>query len=477
MPLDSCPISERELAEFALGEERARLDAATFDRVAGHLAACAPCRRDYAAYLAKAELHFTANNATDTPQKNDDPSIAVSARNAFTRVQADLTTRAVERTKASLTMRWRRRSVVTAAVAAVTGAAVIFAAIASRPPAQNDDHPGSASSAPPSRPADSRAVPRPAAPSPVLAEAEEEEARDRMRAVAARMDALSAALEDVPVDAALARLEEERARSLAEAATGADHAASWWQGPYERLAYRARGTATEGPARLALSRIHRQAGWPREAAEAFDAYAALVGKQARVAAAAAEESPTAWALAEQGAKADAYYAETLALYEDKDYAASIDLANRLLAKYPTSAQAYAGQAVAARAYLACRQPDGVLACYRTIVARCPDTLYAREAAMALIRLLREARRGDEAIAACQRLRERFDDDDFRQFAMLREGELLRDKGQRHYPQALALFRTLREIKPDSPYAGQADQWIRRMTRQVSQDAMKDGASS
>ena len=84
-----------------------------------------------------------------------------------------------------------------------------------------------------------------------------------------------------------------------------------------------------------------------------------------------------------------------------------------------------------------------------------------------------AARVDEAIKTCQTLRERFPDDEFRQFSMLREGEFLRGKGREYYPCALALFRSARDIRSDSPYAEQAGRWIMQLTRTVLSGMTED----
>jgi len=309
-------------------------------------------------------------------------------------------------------------------------------------------------------------------PSRALFEAENAQSRAMTQALAERMGALAEELENEPIDAVFRRLSEERNQVQSGTAAEAAYAWPWLARMHEDLTQRAKGTPEEGPAWLALSRTYRQAGWPRASVDAFDRYIDAVGEAARAKAVEAGKSPAEIALAEQTAKADAYHAEVLAARGERDHAAALELAGRMLVKYPTSARAYEGQLVAARIYLANRQPDEVIACYRTILDHCPDATYARQAGMSYIRLLQRAKRADEAIEACQTLRERFVDDEFRQFAMLREGELLRDKGQRHYPRALALFRTLCDIQPDSPYAKQAEQGIRQLTRNVMFDMMK-----
>jgi len=105
----------------------------------------------------------------------------------------------------------------------------------------------------------------------------------------------------------------------------------------------------------------------------------------------------------------------------------------------------------------------------TDVERCPDQLYAREVAKTLLRALVDSRRHDEAVGESRRLRARFDDGAFGAHALLMEGRAWQGRGRTHYPMALAAFRQVMELRPDSPEARQA----RTLSGRMGMDAMGD----
>ena len=473
MPLATCPITEVELAEFALGAGRGRLDAATFDKVAAHVAVCRDCRRDYADYLEKAEFRFTPSGQVDAAGNPYSREHLDATRNVITRFQASLTVRAAERTRALMARRWRRRLAL--ATTAAAGAAVVFLSFRGVFGVSGGDSAslskGAVAHAPNPSIVDSRSSPPPLRPSRAFVEAEDAESRAMTQALADRMAALETELETEPMADALTRLAKERERVQSGTAAEAEYAWAWLVRMHENLVARAKGTPEEGPMRLALSRTLLQAGWLRESADAFDRHIAVVGETARTAAREAGRSPAEIALGEQVAKADAYYAEVRRLYEAHDHAAALELARRLLIKYPTSAKAYEGQVIAARCFIANQQPAEAVSCYRRIVEGSPDERFARETAKSLILMLSASKRHDETAEACRAYRKRFTDDDFRMFALLEEGGALREKGARHYPAALSAWREVRAIGPDSSYAETAAAWTTVLRRRSLSDVM------
>ncbi len=274
-------------------------------------------------------------------------------------------------------------------------------------------------------------------------------------------------------EAALTLLDKQQALALKAPSKESDAWLRSLVNLYEQMPFRAKGTPAEGPALLALSRAYQLSGNQWEWLEAFQNYADFLGDAARQEQLVEDAPPAEAQAAAQRAKAAAYFDEAKRLYESKDASASVALCDRLLAKYPSSAKAYEGQVIAARCYVDLRQPEAAVECYRRIVKQCPDELFAREAAKATIRLLSDWRKTDEAIAESRQARVRFNDDGFRLYALTREAELLKGKGQKHYPEAVKALREIVQIQPDSLYAKQAENWIRAMNRQVATDVMGD----
>lgn len=467
MPLKSCPIDEATLAEFALGEGRSRLDACASKQVVEHLAACEVCRKDYAAYVAEANKPVLPESMIDPEGKPYEPWIADSSRNVKTRFMAGMTERSREKAKLELGGRWRGRAIIAASVAAVVGAAAVFFF---RTPENRAFPPSVPVPSAATSPQKNEAVAapgetvstKPATRDSVLPEVQQQIAELQLHVNGTESP-----------EAALSLLGERQAQALKSPGNESGALLRWLPALYIGISERAKGTSTEGPALLALSRTYQLAGYQKEWLATFHNYAEFRGEIVRQAELERDVPSASAQAAAQRAKATAYFDEALRFYEAKDSTACLALCDRLLSKYPSSAKAYEGQIVAARCHVDNRQPEAAVECYRRIMKQCPDELFAREAAKATIRLLAGWRKTDAAIAECRQTRERFNDDDFRLYALTREAELLKSKGQSSYPEAVKVLRELIQIQPGSMYARQADSWIKAMNRQMTSGILGD----
>lgn len=462
MPLKSCPVDEKTLAEYALGPERSRLAPDERLHVERHLPECETCRRDLADYRACA--------AVPVPDagRDLDPALVASTQNLMTRFHAQMLDRANDHARRELSSRWRGRTALGAALCLLAAGACFHLFGAVRPPVRP-------SSPPVTRPMESTPtglVPDlPAAPAnAALATALSEPDRQARERAKADMEKVAEQVRGLELGAALALLDEARESAQRETPEYAATALTELAALQEDFWKKARDGAFEGPALLSLSRTCLAAGDRPAWMAALSRYAAWRGRQAYGTAIDGNDQADAPALArkaERRAEASVYFDEALYQYRAKDAAAALQLCDRLFAQYADTAKAYEGQAIAARCYIANKQPSGAVAAYLRIVDHCPDEPFARASAKTYLQMLSSLNRLDEAAAESRRLAERFPDDDFRGFALLVAGEALIAKGERHYPEAVRNLREAQGIKSDSDYAVRAAKLLQSLQRKGS----------
>jgi len=454
MPLETCPINEATLAEYALGPGRSRLDEAATQKVIAHLAVCRACQQAYAAYMEDAQA---PRNFRHSDGRLAEDWIQDSSRNVKTRLNAYLAAGARDQARREVERRWRRRVPTMVAVSVIAGAIITFGAYKRLMPATISNVNGNSITLASLPLPPVEYVLEPAGPAAVA-----------VADIAPATAELKRAVDAAPPEQALALLEQQRATLTRASAAEADAWQPRLTAMHEQIALRAAHGPAEGAAWLALARAYWDGGYPHESLDAFQRHADFLGEQARREA--KGESPAA---AAQQTKAAAYHDEALRYYEARDYVAALRLCEQLLGKYPTSVKAYEGQIIAARCHIANRQPSGAVACYRRIVEHCPDERFARAAAEMALKFLAEAGRGDEAIMQCQELRERFADDEFRAFTLFTEGRLLKDKGSDHFPEAIVLLREAGRIRPDTPQARQAGEWVKELQDKMFRQLLPD----
>ena len=121
MPLATCPVDEKTLAEYSLGPGRTRLSAEERGRVAGHVDVCGQCRRDLLLYAERAHGRAYARGRADY-----DPRDLAMIQNVAARFRTEVHERAKEKAYHDVGRRWRKRAAWMVAGTAFATLAVCF---------------------------------------------------------------------------------------------------------------------------------------------------------------------------------------------------------------------------------------------------------------------------------------------------------------------------------------------------------------
>jgi tetratricopeptide (TPR) repeat protein len=445
MPLKTCPVTEKMVAEFALGPKRMRLSPEEAARVEAHVKTCVQCQKDLALYREKAtDPGFYEWNPDATPD------IIASTQNVAARFAAHLNERATEKAEIDVGRKWRKRALWIVAGTAIVTLAIVLSL---EPP-------------PPPPPVIVVQEPGPGALAADMSEEEKAAAEAYARRANEAINELRSTLEGRPPLEALALLDAQRVLAARESSAYAQVAKGRLAVLTEQLWQRSRKGPAESEVLLALTRAYGAAGMSAEWLQTFETYASHQGEQASWTALGQGKGDAAAERAARDAAATAYFDEVKRLYESEDYTSAILLGEKL-ETLPAAKKAWEGLVVVARAYLANGHPSGAIASYTKILDGCPDERFAREAGKAVLKMLLYADELNQALAQAASLRERFTDSDFAAFSHMIEGFAHERKGKA--PEAMRAFRAALEAKGDSPVTAQADERIRELRNSMVEE--------